>query len=134
MPDTTQATSPHPPEVIDRLRLQLQERRATLVQSRFRGQREIDALKNQETGAEMEEDAQSSAATFVLTSLSDSQLREVAQIDHALRRIEAGTYGICEECGAPISEGRLRAVPFAIRDAGCESRIEAERARQFPSL
>jgi DnaK suppressor protein len=134
MPDIDQATGPHPPEVIERLRLQLLQRRAALVESRWRGQREIDALKNQETGAEMEEEAQSSAATFVLTSLSDSQRREVAQIDAALDRMKAGTYGICVDCGARISEERLRVVPYAIRDAGCGSRAEADSTRELPSL
>lgn len=134
MPDTTQVPSGHPPEVLDRLRLQLLHRRAALVESRWKGQREIEALKNQETGAEMEEEAQSSAATFVLTSLSDSQRMEVAQIDAALDRIKAGTYGICVDCGARISEERLRVIPYAIRDAGCGSRAEADSTRRLPSL
>ena len=33
-------------------------------------------------------------------------------IDEALRRIEQGTYGICRDCGEPIAEARLRAIPW----------------------
>lgn len=37
---------------------------------------------------------------------------ELAEIDAALRRIDAGTYGICEVTGAPIADARLRAIPW----------------------
>jgi RNA polymerase-binding protein DksA len=37
----------------------------------------------------------------------------LAQINHALERIDEGTYGICERCGKPIAEERLRARPWA---------------------
>ncbi|MBZ0154735.1 MAG: TraR/DksA family transcriptional regulator [Alphaproteobacteria bacterium] len=36
------------------------------------------------------------------------------KIDTALRKLEEGTYGICEECGDEISEERLKVLPFAI--------------------
>jgi RNA polymerase-binding transcription factor DksA len=38
---------------------------------------------------------------------------ELAEIDAAMRRLEDGTYGICEACGRPIEEERLEAVPWA---------------------
>jgi DnaK suppressor protein len=37
----------------------------------------------------------------------------LVEIDEALGRIEAGTYGLCADCGAPIGEERLLAVPYA---------------------
>ena len=49
----------------------------------------------------------------VLQSLRDSQRRELAEIDAALRRIQAGSYGLCESCGRPIARQRLRAIPQA---------------------
>lgn len=36
------------------------------------------------------------------------------KIDTALRKLDEGTYGICEECGEDISEERLKIMPFAI--------------------
>lgn len=39
--------------------------------------------------------------------------RELEQIDHALERIAAGTYGVCEVCGRPIPVERLEARPIA---------------------
>lgn len=40
----------------------------------------------------------------------DAQLSE---IDHAVERLEAGTYGRCEACGRPIDDDRLAARPMA---------------------
>ena len=38
----------------------------------------------------------------------------LAKIDEALRKLNEGTYGICEECGEEIDIERLRVMPFAI--------------------
>jgi DnaK suppressor protein len=38
---------------------------------------------------------------------------ELEDIDHALRRIEDGSYGTCEECGKAIGDDRLEAKPWA---------------------
>lgn len=124
------------PEATERLREQLLARRAALVQSALRSRRDIEEIGEQETGQEMEEGAQSSATSFVLQELSEAQQREVGLIDDALRRMDAGVYGICVDCESTISEARLRAVPFAMRDAGCQSRAEAEEKalRERPSL
>jgi len=43
----------------------------------------------------------------------DRQRKLIAKIDSALRRIEEGTYGYCEETGEPISLRRLDARPIA---------------------
>lgn len=43
----------------------------------------------------------------------------IAEIDQALARIEAGTYGSCESCGAAIPEERLELRPFAGRCVRC---------------
>ena len=43
----------------------------------------------------------------------DRQRKLIAKIDAALRRIDEGTYGYCEETGAPISLKRLSARPIA---------------------
>ena len=42
----------------------------------------------------------------------ERMLRDLQEIDAALGRIEAGTYGVCEETEEPIEEERLRAIPW----------------------
>jgi len=41
------------------------------------------------------------------------------KIEEALRKLEEGSYGICEDCGAEISEERLKVIPFAIYCVEC---------------
>ena len=45
--------------------------------------------------------------------LEEGAQQRLAQIDRALARLDAGTYGSCERCGRPIAEERLRARPWA---------------------
>jgi len=50
----------------------------------------------------------------------ESQLRsEIARIDHALQRIEAGVGEVCEKCGAPITGARLEALPYSTLCVQC---------------
>jgi DnaK suppressor protein len=46
------------------------------------------------------------------------------QTEHALGRIEAGTYGVCESCGKPIGKARLLAFPRATLCVECKQRQE----------
>jgi len=45
--------------------------------------------------------------------LMDSERKLIVEIDHALSRIEDGTYGICEGSDEPIPKERLKAIPWA---------------------
>ena len=46
----------------------------------------------------------------------------VADVEHALARIENGTYGSCEGCGVPIPFERLEAIPWARLCVACPGR------------
>jgi len=46
------------------------------------------------------------------------------KIDEALRKLDEGTYGICEDCGEAINEGRLKVMPFAIYCVECQEKLE----------
>ena len=45
----------------------------------------------------------------------------VEEIDRALAKIEAGSYGTCEQCGQPIPKARLKALPYATLCVACKS-------------
>ena len=70
---------------------------------------------------------------FALSLLSQEQ-DALYEIDQALKRIELGTYGICEMCGKPIVHARLEAIPFTRFTVDCQSQLEkqnkASRVRQ----
>jgi DnaK suppressor protein len=64
----------------------------------------------------------SATATFdreVEVTLEDTLEDQLAQIDGALERVEAGTYGICIECGRQIQPDRLEALPYTDRCIDC---------------
>lgn len=46
-------------------------------------------------------------------SILDHLETELCDVEHALRRLDDGSYGICEACGNPINESRLEASPAA---------------------
>lgn len=57
--------------------------------------------------------------------LAEAARREIGEIDEAVRRWEAGTYGVCVDCGRGIPIARLRARPFATRCVSCAEKAGA---------
>lgn len=55
---------------------------------------------------------------------------QLAEIDAALARLRAGTYGVCLDCGDPIQPRRLEAVPWASRCRDCQEAFDRELAAQ----
>lgn len=55
------------------------------------------------------------------------QQQLLAQIDAAIQRHKAGTYGRCADCGEEIPLPRLQALPFAQRCAPCQEEWEADK-------
>lgn len=51
-------------------------------------------------------------------------------VEQALQRIDQGTYGLCTNCGKPIGEKRLEAIPWAARDIVCEEQLEQRNRQQ----
>lgn len=70
---------------------------------------------------------------FALSLLSQEQ-DALYEIDQALKRIDLGTYGVCEMSGKHILRARLEAIPFARFTVECQSQLEkqskASRVRQ----
>ena len=70
------------------------------------------------------------AGTFTFERERDLSLTNnirdlIEKVDHALVRIDEGSYGLCERCGRPIEKARLKALPYAnlcIRDKQAEER------------
>jgi RNA polymerase-binding protein DksA len=48
----------------------------------------------------------------------------LAQTEHALERLDAGTYGACESCGNPIGKARMQAFPRATLCMECKQKQE----------
>jgi DnaK suppressor protein len=57
-----------------------------------------------------------------LTAVLDATRRRISELEVALQRLEAGSYGVCESCGDPIPPARLAARPTARTCVGCAGR------------
>jgi DnaK suppressor protein len=63
---------------------------------------------------------------FALNLLSQEH-DALYEIEEALKRFDAGTYGICEMSGKPIPQARLEAIPFARFTVECQTQIEKRK-------
>ncbi|MCD6518424.1 MAG: TraR/DksA C4-type zinc finger protein [Anaerolineae bacterium] len=61
-------------------------------------------------------------------SLRRSQEALLAEVEDALKRMENGTYGICQRCGRMIDLARLKAMPTAALCLACQELLEQRRA------
>ncbi|MFC1941216.1 TraR/DksA family transcriptional regulator [Chloroflexota bacterium] len=53
----------------------------------------------------------------------EKQIKEhLAKVEHALRKFEEGTYGLCDRCGQPIAPERLEALPHASLCMDCKAK------------
>jgi RNA polymerase-binding protein DksA len=68
-----------------------------------------------------------SARDLMIRVLQDSDA-ELCDINVALEKIEAGTYGLCENCSRPVSKKRLKALPFARLCIACKQEEEQQRS------
>ena len=62
-------------------------------------------------------------------SLVSSEQEALYEIEEAIKRIKAGTYGVCELTGKPIAKERLLAVPFARYSVESQAQVEKTRKR-----
>ena len=96
---------------LERLRNQLLKDRQEIL-NRFR-RLEAGIEELQEPQIEMEEEAQKLELTKLYNRLGSRERDEIEAIELALGKMQAGKYGLCEECGEPIPLKRLFAVPSA---------------------
>ena len=68
--------------------------------------------------------AASSTMEQLKSSFQNTELDEYKNIELALEKIEDGSYGICQDCGEPIQDKRLRLYPNAARCLRCQEAAE----------
>ena len=62
--------------------------------------------------------------------LTDRDKEKLFAINEALEKLKEGSYGICEECGDKIGQGRLKVMPLAKYCVNCQSKIEKDMVLQ----
>jgi DnaK suppressor protein len=97
--------------------------RAALMAERERLTAELHEIV--EAPGPMTYGSQAAAASHVFEQQRDLALREraeqhLAEVDAALARLDAGTYGRCVECHREIAPERLEALPWAAHCIDCQ--------------
>jgi DnaK suppressor protein len=80
----------------------------------------VDATRDANTDDEHDPEGHTIAYERSQTdALVRQAVQHLAEIDAAMKRLEAGSYGLCEVCGEPIAPGRLEARPTARTCIAC---------------
>jgi RNA polymerase-binding protein DksA len=122
------------PEGSDWTREELDEVRADLVQQLAELQaaydlslRDLNDLQRSSTDGAGDDQADAGSKTFEREqeqSIAANRLDLISQVQRAIERLDAGTYGYCESCGKLIPKARLQAFPAATLDVACKQREE----------
>lgn len=117
------------PEQAIPYREQLLHMRATLLEQ-MRAQRGGTLGRAQAAADHFErrEDSSAQVATEreLEFAIGERETQELAMLDAALARIEAGTYGDCTDCGTRIAAPRLQASPEVPRCIACQEKVEQQ--------
>ena len=119
---------PIPPADLDRLRRELEDRRQKLrveVKTQLDGS-DDDRVVGLRTRIKESGDEWGVADGLAELDIAEVRhaLAELNEVEAALARIRAGTYGDCRDCGEPIALARLSAYPTAMRCLAGQERHE----------
>jgi DnaK suppressor protein len=113
---------------------QIEELKATLLQKKEIINRNIESSKDSISSLEKSECnddadfAEVSSDSFTEGLIANQQKAELLEVEVALKKIEDGTYGVCQMCDELIPINRLRAKPFAKFCTTCREVHEKETA------
>jgi len=114
---------------IDELKSILLNRKEAILNNIRNSRENIDQLKAQDINDELDY-ADFISDSFKEGMIANHQLNELNQIEEALKKINAETYGICDMCGVNIPIGRLKAKPFAKFCTECRTVYEQEQLKK----
>lgn len=111
-------------KALEAIKHNLQERKRDLEEKLSRMAREkVSDDQVQDPG----DQALSSTMEALKLSFQDTEMDEYNRLVQALKKIDDGTYGICADCGGPISDKRLKSYPNAARCLVCQEAYEEHR-------
>lgn len=129
---------PYTDKQIDELRHDLERRRTHLLEE-IRGELARSGEQHYiDLAGQVADAGEASVADLLIdvdTAMSLRDIRELRDVETALERIAAGSYGECSDCGGDIGFPRLKAYPTAARCIHCQTKFEKSHAGEgTPSL
>ena len=87
---------------------------------------ELAHVKHSSASGDAADAAFDASGEEISSALAELESKELAQIERALRRLKAGTYGKCEVCSVKIPVARLNALPFSTLCVACQREVERD--------
>jgi DnaK suppressor protein len=113
---------------VKRFQKELEVERDRLVDVIAEHEKEMEDARNSETAADRSSDPENAdAGSMRLEYAKELSIERNAadllhKVEHALRRIDTGGYGVCEVCGEAIPIARLEVLPYATMCVTCASK------------
>jgi DnaK suppressor protein len=112
-------------ELYERLKKEKVELLEKLEQLRTLGQPSTERKEGSPFG-KREEGADEASELEKRLALEERLGESLNEVEHALQKYEAGTYGLCDSCGQPIEKARLEAIPQASLCLSCKAKQAKE--------
>jgi DnaK suppressor protein len=112
-------------ELYERLKKEKAELLEKLEQLRTLGQPSAERKEGSPFG-KREEGADEASELEKRLALEERLGESLKEVEHALQKYEAGTYGLCDSCGQPIEQARLEAIPQASLCLSCKAKQAKE--------
>jgi len=125
------------PRFLTELRGALARREQQLTAELRQQQRSASSETFMELAGEAPDAGDASVADVAIDSNSAERDRSASELDEvraALQRMDSGSYGLCQECGRPISPQRLRASPAARYDFVHQRQLEHGEQQRTPTM
>ncbi|MBE0430969.1 MAG: TraR/DksA C4-type zinc finger protein [Dehalococcoidia bacterium] len=107
-------------ELYERLKKEKADLSERLEHSRALGQPSAEGKEGSPFG-KREEGADEAAELEKRLVMEQRLIESLNDVEHALQKYEAGTYGLCDACGQPIEQARLEAMPQASLCLKCKA-------------
>jgi DnaK suppressor protein len=111
--------------------MDVQEHKQALLRKRTEilgtgGMKPLQAsMENNTRQGDMADQASGNNEVHIQLKLKQTDAKILQAIEEALGRIDKGTYGMCRDCGEPIADARLRAIPWTRVCITCKEKQNA---------
>lgn len=114
-------------ETLTQFKSELQSRRDNLARDLAAATAEL--IEDDAMYSDSVDQASADTDKGITVQMKNRERDVLIQIDEAIRRIEAGSFGLCESCGEEILEARMKANPSTTMCLDCRAEMENKRMR-----
>ena len=83
------------------------------------------SMDNNTRQGDMADQASGNNEVHIALKLKQTEAKILQAVEEALARLDSGTYGVCRDCGEPIAEARLNAIPWTRVCISCKEKQSA---------